>query len=389
MGSLSGFLQAHVEATDDNHRVTTIELLFDLVFVYAITNVTGLMEHDIGGDAVLEGLITLAVVWFGWCSYAWLGNQARADRGVLRLAMVVAMGAMFFVAISIPHAFDDGGNAAAVLVIAYAVVRLTHLAVYLIAAGDDAQLRSVIYGMLGVSTVMLVLLSIGAVVGGESQRFWWLAAVVSDQIGVYVVRSTRWRMPSAPHFAERFGLVVIIAIGESVVAVGASTSSADLSGRDAVALVCGLAIAVCVWWLYFDEGAAKGEAVLLESSQLERVRLGRDSYTYVHFVLVAGIVFVALGLMLLIGDHDHIDAGRNALYGGVACYLVGDCLFCWRHLRDVKRARLAVAALIVAGIPTLGGLTTLGQVAVPAIVLIGLVVLEASSRASVTPILDR
>jgi low temperature requirement protein LtrA len=389
MGPLSGFLQSHVEATDDDHRVTTIELLFDLVFVYAITNVTGLMEHEIGGEAVLEGLITLAVVWFGWCSYAWLGNQARADRGVLRLAMVVAMGAMFFVAISIPHAFEDHGNAAAVLVIAYAVVRLTHLAVYLIAAGDDAQLRSVIYAMLGVSTVMLVLLSIGALAGAESQRVWWLAAVVSDQIGVYVVRSTRWRMPSAPHFAERFGLVVIIAIGESVVAVGVSTSSADLSGRDAVALVCGLAIAVCIWWLYFDEGAAKAEDVLLKSSQLERVRLGRDSYTYVHFVLVGGIVFVALGLLLLIGDHGHLDAGRNALYGGVACYLVGDCLFCWRHLGDVKVIRLAAAALIVAGIPSLGGLTTLGQVAVPAVALIALVVFEASSSARVTSILGR
>jgi low temperature requirement protein LtrA len=389
MGPLSGFLQSHVEATDDDHRVTTIELLFDLVFVYAITNVTGLMEREIGGDSVLEGLITLAVVWFGWCSYAWLGNQARADRGVLRLAMVVAMGAMFFVAISIPHAFEDHGNAAAVLVIAYAVVRLTHLAVYLIAAGDDAQLRSVIYAMLGVSTVMLVLLSIGAVAGGESQRVWWLAAVVSDQIGVYVVRSTRWRMPSAPHFAERFGLVVIIAIGESVVAVGVSTASADLSGRDAVALVCGLAIAVCIWWLYFDEGAAKAEDVLLRSSQLERVRLGRDSYTYVHFVLVGGIVFVALGLLLLIGDHGHLDAGRNALYGGVACYLVGDCLFCWRHLGDVKVIRLAAAALIVAGIPSLGGLTTLGQVAVPAVALIALVVFEASSSARVTSILGR
>jgi uncharacterized membrane protein YhhN len=109
----------------------------------------------------------------------------------------------------------------------------------------------------------------------------------------------------------------------------------------------------------------------------------------VHFVLVGGIVFVALGLLLLIGDHGHLDAGRNALYGGVACYLVGDCLFCWRHLGDVKVIRLAAAALIVAGIPSLGGLTTLGQVAVPAVALIALVVFEASSSARVTSILGR
>lgn len=125
MASLLGSLRAHLRPTDDQHRVTTLELLFDLVFVYAITNVTGLIEHEIGGQTVLEGLITLAVVWFGWCAYTWLGNQAHADEGLLRVAMVVAMGGMFFVAISIPHAFEDEGNAAVVLAIAYAVVSPT------------------------------------------------------------------------------------------------------------------------------------------------------------------------------------------------------------------------------------------------------------------------
>ena len=233
MASLLDSLRAHLRSTDDNHRVTSLELLFDLVFVYAITNVTGLMEHDIGGATVLEGVIILAVVWFGWCAYTWLGNQAQADEGLLRVAMVVAMGGMFFVAISIPHAFEDDGNAAVVLAAAYAVVRLTHLGVYLIAAGDDAELRSVILGMLGVAMVMLVLLFTGAVIGGTGQRWWWLAAVAIDQLGVYVVRSTRWRLNSASHFAERFGLIIIIAIGESIVAVGVATSSAELSGRDA------------------------------------------------------------------------------------------------------------------------------------------------------------
>ena len=303
MVSLLDSMRAHLRSTDDSHRVTALELLFDLVFVYAITNVTGLMEHEIGAKTVLEGLIILAVVWFGWCSYAWLGNQAQADEGLLRVAMVVAMGGMFFVAISIPHAFEDDGNAAVVLVAAYAVVRLTHLGVYLIAAGSDTQLRSVILGMLGVALVMLVLLFTGAVTGGSAQRWWWLAAVACDQVGVYVVRSTRWRLNSASHFAERFGLVIIIAIGESIVAVGAATTSAELTGSSALALVCGLTIAVCLWWLYFDVVAKVAEDVLRQSSGIERVRLARDSYTYIHFLFVAGIVFAALGLVVLIDDH--------------------------------------------------------------------------------------
>ena len=376
MASLLGSLRAHLRSTDDNHRVTSLELLFDLVFVYAITNVTGLMEHDIGGATVLEGVIILAVVWFGWCAYTWLGNQAQADEGLLRVAMVVAMGGMFFVAISIPHAFEDDGNAAVVLAVAYAVVRLTHLGVYLIAAGDDAELRSVILGMLGVAMVMLVLLFAGAVIGGAGQRWWWLAAVAIDQLGVYVVRSTRWRLNSASHFAERFGLIIIIAIGESIVAVGVATSSAELSGRDALALVCGLAIAVCLWWLYFDVVAKVAEDVLRRSSGIERVRLARDSYTYVHFLFVAGIVFAALGLVMLIGDHGHVDAGRYALYGGIICYLVGHFLFRLRNVGGINVARAAAGLILLAGIPTLGGLSTLGQIAVPAIVLCALVIFE-------------
>jgi len=349
MASVLDSVRSHLRGTDDDHRVTTLELFFDLVFVYALTNITGLMEHDIGGETVLEGAITLAVVWFGWCAYTWLGNQAKADEGLLRVAMVVAMAGMFFVAISIPYAFGDEGNAAMVLAAAYAVVRLTHLGVYLIAAGDDTQLRSVILGMAAVASVMLVLLFIGAAVGGRSQKWWWLAAVIVDQLGVYFVRSTRWRLNSASHFAERFGLIVIIAIGESIVAVGVATSEAQLSGRDALALLCGLAIAVCLWWLYFDVVALVAENVLRQSTGVERARLARDSYVYVHFLFVGGIVFAALGMVLLIGDHGHIDAGRYALYGGIVSYLVGHLLFRLRNVGSINIGRAVTAAVVLIG----------------------------------------
>ncbi len=379
MASVLDSVRSHLRGTDDDHRVTTLELFFDLVFVYALTNITGLMEHDIGGETVLEGAITLAVVWFGWCAYTWLGNQAKADEGLLRVAMVVAMAGMFFVSISIPYAFGDEGNAATVLAAAYAVVRLTHLGVYLIAAGDDTQLRSVILGMAAVASVMLVLLFIGAAVGGRSQKWWWLAAVIVDQLGVYFVRSTRWRLNSASHFAERFGLIVIIAIGESIVAVGVATSEAQLSGRDALALLCGLAIAVCLWWLYFDVVALVAENVLRQSTGVERARLARDSYVYVHFLFVGGIVFAALGMVLLIGDHGHIDAGRYALYGGIVSYLVGHLLFRLRNVGSINIGRAVTAAVVLIGIPTLGGVSALVQVLVPAVILVALVAFEVSA----------
>lgn len=374
--SLLASVRGGLGETGEGHRVTSLELLFDLVFVFAITNVTGLMEPEPGATTVLEGVITLLVVWFGWCAYTWLGNQAKADEGLVRVGLIVAMAGMFFVAISIPHAFDPDGNAALVLLVGYAVVRLTHLGVYLVAAGDDRRLRGVVLAMLGVCAVMLASLAIGVAVGAGAQKWWWLAAVLVDQLGVYAIGSTRWRIPSASHFAERFGLIVLIAIGESVVAVGLATSSASIDGRDVVSLLCGLAIAVSLWWLYFDRIAEPTEAALLEAAGDERVRLGRDSYTYAHLPLVGGIVFSALGMALLIEGADHVGAGRNALFCGVAVYLAGTVVFRLRsnHVLDVWRV-VGVAVLLLL-LPIAGHASSVVQLAVPAAVLVAVAVVE-------------
>lgn len=216
-------VRGHLRPTDDEHRVTTLELLFDLVFVYAITNVTHLMEEHVAQRQCWRGSSPSRSGSDGEPTRG-SATRRRPTNGLLRVAMVIAMAGMFFVAISIPYAFSADSEAAMVLAIAYAVVRLTRLAVYLVAAGDDRQLRSIVLGMLAVASVMLVPLIAGAAVGGEAQKWWWVAAVAVDQAGVYFVRSTRWRLNSASHFAERFGLILTIAIGESIVAVGAATS---------------------------------------------------------------------------------------------------------------------------------------------------------------------
>ena len=370
--SVLRILRAHLHGTDDTHHVTNLELLFDLVFVYCITNVTSLMEHHVGGRSVLEGLITMSVVWFGWCSYAWLGNQAKADEGLLRVAMIVAMAGMFFVAVSIPHAFDERGNAALVLVAAYSVVRLVHIVVYLIAAGGDPGMRSVLVGMLGVVLAALALLWIGALVGGHAQVWWWLASVLVDQAGVYFVRSTRWVLNSASHFSERFSLVVLIAIGESIVDLGAAGTVDRMSVRLAFALVSGFAVAVCLWWLYFDVVAVVAERVLRDSHGLRRTTLARDSYTYIHLLFVGGIVFAAMGLYLLVSQ-EHVDAGRYALDGGIALYLFGHLLFRLRNLGSVNSGRVVALVVALAFIPLTSRAASLTQLLLPAILLGALV----------------
>jgi low temperature requirement protein LtrA len=370
--NLLRLLRGHLHRTDDSHHVTNLELLFDLVFVYCITNVTSLMEHDVGGRAVLEGLITMSVVWFGWCSYAWLGNQAKADEGVLRVSMIVAMAGMLFVAVSIPHAFDEHGNAALVLVAAYSVVRLVHICVYLIAAGTDPGLRSALRGMLGVILAALALLWVGALVGGHAQVWWWLASVLVDQAGVYFIRSTRWVLNSASHFSERFGLVVLIAIGESIVDLGAAGTVAGMSLRLGIALVGGFAVAVCFWWLYFDVVAILAARVLHESRGRDRATLARDAYTYIHLLFVGGIVFAAMGLFLLVSE-EHVDAGRYALDGGIALYLFGHTLFRLRNLGSLNRGRTVALLLALAFIPLTSRAAALIQLLLPAVLLCALV----------------
>lgn len=382
-------VRSQLHPTDDHHRVTTLELLFDLVFVYCITNTTALMEHSVGGRTIMEGLVALALVWFGWCAYTWLGNQAKADEGLLRLAMIVAMGGMFFVAISIPHAFDEHGNAALILAVAYLIVRFVHVGVYLIAAGDDAQLRSVVLGMLGVTSAAGVPLLIGALTRGHALLYWWLAAVLIDQAGVYFVRSSRWVLHSASHCAERFGQVILIAIGESIVDIGAVSTRPTLDLHLGVALVCGITVAVCLWWLYFDVVALVGERTLTAANGIARARLARDSYTFIHLPMVAGIVFTAMGLSLLISrDHgvgaqvggEHVDAGRYALYGGIALYLAAHLLFRWRNIGSLNVQRAVVLLTLLVAIPLTGALPALAQLAFAAAVLAALVGYEVTGQ---------
>src|SRR3954451_1108689 len=172
---------ARIVPTDEAHGVTTLELFFDLVFVFAITQITAFMAADLGWRACLRGLVLLSLLWFAWCSYSWLGNQAHADEGLLRGAYIVAMAALFLVALAIPEAWgDEGGGLSAPLLLAVglAIVRLTHLAVYIVAAAGDVGLRRQVARTAVPVAISAVLLLVGAVLGGPAQTALWGLALV-------------------------------------------------------------------------------------------------------------------------------------------------------------------------------------------------------------------
>lgn len=375
-----------VRSTDATHRVTTLELLFDLVFVFAFTQVTQLMADNPSAAGALRGLVVLSLLWFAWCSYAWLGNQAQADEGLVRLTIVIAMSAMFVVALAIPESFADfpgGLFAPFVFAACYALVRFLHIGCYWVAAGDDAELRR----QLLLTAVPVVgaagLLVAGGALGPPYQTGLWAAALLVDYAGIWLAGASGWRLPSPVHFAERHGLIVIVALGESLVAIGVGVADQPVSWPVIVASFLGVVIAVSLWWLYFDVVAHVAEGVLSRAQGADRSRLARDSYTYLHFPIVLSIIYLALGLkkvMQYVADTEHHDLSDAltgvpllALYGGVAVHLLGHVAFRRRNTGTWNPHRSAVAALMLVLIPVAWRLPALAQLAIVAALLSALV----------------
>jgi low temperature requirement protein LtrA len=381
-----GRILGSVRPTGEDHQVTPFELFFDLVYVFAATQVTGYMAHEHTALGVFQGLLLLALLWWTWSAYAWLGNEARADEGLVRAGMAVAMAAIFVVALTIPEAWHDapgGLNGPLVLVGAYLLVRCVHLPLYAVAATDDRELRrrlTITWGPLLAGAALLIA---GALVGGWTQTLLFAAALLVDWVGVWLIsRQGSWRPPSSAHWTERHGLFIILAIGESVVAIGVGAAEQPISTPLLVAAILGVAAAVCLWWLYFDVASLAAEHRLIEARGQARVRLAVEAYTYGHFPIVAGIVVTALGME---GVLAHADESKPlggyyaaALFGGVALYLAGHLLFKRRMHGALGLPRLLTTGVLMAALPAAVVLPPLAGLAGLVVVLAALIVVETT-----------
>jgi low temperature requirement protein LtrA len=370
--------------------VTPIELFFDLVFVFAITQVTALMAHDVSAHGVLRGLLVLALLWWCWVGYAWLGNVVRADEGVGRVAMFAAMAAMFILALSVPEAFDDlpgGLDGPVVLALAYLAVRFVHLMIFWLASAHDPGLRRQVIRFAPSVVGGTALLLVASQLDGRAQTVVWVAALVADYVGTILGGASGWRLYSAAHFAERHGLIVIIALGESIVAIGVGVGHLPISTPAIVASVLGLALAGCLWWSYFDVVSLIAERALRRLDGEARARLARDAYSYLHLPMIAGIVLLALGLKQVQayvgGDaghslHDPLQTLPTAsMYAGVSLFLLAHVAFTYRAERIVKVQRVVVAGVLLALIPLAVELPALGALALLTAVMVALIAMES------------
>jgi low temperature requirement protein LtrA len=320
-------------------RVTPLELFFDLVFVFAITQVTTMLSHDATWGGLMRGIIVLAALWWAWAAYAWLTNTLNPEEGIVRIAMFAVMGAMLIVALSVPEAFDEHG---VIFGVAYLAVRSMHLGLYSLAARGDHDLAGAILRMTPSSTISAFLILAAGFLDGNERTVLWIVALAIDYLGVLVGRGQGWRL-SPGHFAERHGLIVIIAIGESIVALGVGTS--HLGGGEIAAALVGMTIAAGLWWTYFDWVAIVVEQQLRKATGTRQTTLARDAYSYLHFGMVAGIVLFAFSLKTTLADFDaHLGAvAAAALCGGLALYLLAHILTRLRISFLIAQGRSLVA----------------------------------------------
>jgi low temperature requirement protein LtrA len=353
-------------------KATPLELFFDLVFVFAFTQVTFLMAENPTWTGLGEGMLVLAAVWWAWGGYAWLTNALHSDDGLARFGLLSAMAAMLIAALAVPGAFADD---AVIFGVAYFAVRAIHIAVYTYGA-PDVDVRDAIVNLAPGLLLAPALLIVAGLLDGGARAGLWIVALLIDYGTPYLRDVSGFRV-DASHFAERFGLIVIIALGESIVAVGAGPS--DLSGPVVVAAIAAFALAGAQWWAYFDVVSIVAERKLTEAEGVERNRLARDSWGVLHGLLIAGIILTALGVKKTI---EHVDepletVAAVALCGGVAVYLLGHIAIRLRSVRSLNRQRLFAALIALALIPYATEVDSLAALITIAVLMIALVAYEA------------
>lgn len=323
-------------------RVSTLELFFDLVFVFTVTQLTAVLANNLTWRGVAQVVVMLAVILWMYGGYAWLTNSVAPNNTVRRTLILVGMGGFLTIALAIPDAFGAAGWAFG---LGYFVVNAVHTGLFTVAGGLGAGRAMRILGPLNLLSATIVL------IGGFTPGVWrwglWSLAVLICVASPYLHPMGEFNISPA-HFVERHGLVVIIALGESVVAIGVGAAGLPIDLVLILVAVLGLAIAYMMWWVYFGGDDTRAEEALAAIDPRQRARAAIHAYGWAHFGLLLGIVAVAAGIKKAVGHASgHLELAEAAvLAGGLALYLLSDVAF--RRVLRIGRARFRAGAALVA-----------------------------------------
>ena len=362
----------------NERRTSPVELLWDLVFVFAVTQTTTLIAKHLTWSGFLHGMIVLALVWWAWSAFVWAANAEDEESRPLRIVLVLGMMLVFVVGVALPSAFQEH---ATLFAVAYSAVRFLHIGLYAIASRRGNASWSAISGFAIAVVVGMVLLLVGSFLRESLQVTFWVVALLIDYAGPAWLTRERLRglqQVAIAHFAERYGLFVIICLGESIVAIGLGTDAHSIDASLVAAAALGLLATVALWWLYFDRFATVAERRLRDHDDV--VLAAADGYSYLHLPIVAGIILFAVGMKVTIGagGHSLSDAARLALCGGLALYLAGNGAFRLRmgaSLAWPLAAGIAALAILFAAGASLSALWVTGLATA---VLVGVCGLESA-----------
>ena len=352
--------ERHLEREE---RVSPLELFFDLVFVFGFTQVTTVLSNNSTWSGLGHALLILVTLWWAWAAYAWLTNAVDPSEGLVWGTMMIAMAAMFVAALAVPEAFGRHG---VVFGAAFSIVAVMQLALYALSARGDRDLLKAILRIAPSALAGAALILAAGFVHGGIKTLLWAVALGIGLFGPLFVDPSGWRVHPA-HFVERHGLIVIIAIGESLVAIGVGARGTGLGTSVIVAAVLGFAVAASFWLAYFDFFTIRAQQLLTDRSGTSRTALARDVYTYLHLPMIVGIVLFAFGLKTTIAHVGDELAAVPAfcLCGGPALYLLAYVGIRVRIARHLGGGRLVAAIACAARVPI--------ALTVPALVALSLV----------------
>ena len=364
-------------SADDERRTSPLELLWDLVFVFAVTQVTSLLANHLSWSGFGRSMLVLALIWWAWSAFVWAANAQASTELSFRVCLLLATVFIFIAGLALPQAFGAQGTLFAVT---YSIVRLLHLVLYADASRKGNASWSAIAGFAVTVGIGLALLVGGSFAHGTARDVLWLAAVAIDYAGPAWLTRERLRglqRVAVAHFAERYSLFVIICLGESIIAIGVGARGEPITTALVTAVSLGLVTTIGMWWTYFEGFAGVAEERLRELD--DPVLAAADGYSYIHLLIVAGIIVFAVGVhfISLAPEHTLADAARLTLCGGVALYLAGHLAFRLRMVGTFEAAKALIAVALLVLYAVGAGIVAWALAAITAALLVLLCAVEA------------
>jgi low temperature requirement protein LtrA len=339
----------------ESQNVTFVELFFDLVFVFSVTQVVGLLHHEFNWQAVGQAILVFWLVWWAWTQFTWTLNAANTTHTLIQTGTLLATAVAFFMAVALPDSF---GERAMWFAITYVLVRGIGLVLnYLVVSSDPSQ-RSAVRNFFILSCGGFIVVLAGGFLGGQWQIWLWAGAILLDIVAVLIAGNFEGWNVHPEHFVERHGLFVIIALGESLIVAAGSVTGTLVTGSLFVVAILAVIITCALWWTYFPRAKPILDHALETSRGLEKTQIARDAFSLWHFVMLLGVIAYAFAIeegLAHTGEPLAI-ASRLSLAIGLFLFVGGMAIAIWRATKKVLVPRLilifgtSIAVLMVSGV---------------------------------------